>query len=144
MTDVMQNVFGESTNKRARKLMSLTDSVSQPETSSENDGQLFHINAQGETAFTKKQADAAASHLRDIFFIDQIKDRLNRVPWQFPQDSENRREMLCNEQVYGHTTIMLVSGVVRLRSDHGLDESSKRQHHDCIRRSTTAERPWVG
>merc|ERR1719375_535864 len=124
----MQNVFGESTSKRSQELMSLTDPVSHAETSSETDGQLFHVNAQGRTAFTTLQAHAAASHLRDIFFIDQIKDRLNKVPWQFLQDSENRSETLCNERVYGHTIIMLVSGVVRLRSDLDLGESSRQEH----------------
>lgn len=145
ITDVMQNVFGESTFKRSRELMSLTDHVSHfgphPEISSENDGQLFYVNAQGKTAFTREQADDAASHLRDIFFIDQIKDRLNKVPWQFPQDSEDRRETLCNEQVYGHTIIMLVSGVVRLRSNREWDESSKREHHEYLRSRFVKEKP---
>jgi len=145
ITDVMENVFGESTLKRSRELMSLTDPVSfpgnHPEISSENDGQLFYINAQGDTAFTTNQADDAASHLRDIFFIDQIKDRLKKVPWQLPQDSEDRRETLCNEQVYGHALIMFVSGVVRLQSNLELDESSKREHHEYLRSRFMKEKP---
>merc|ERR1719498_1815443 len=99
----------------------MTEPVSRSDISNENDGQLFQVNAQGETMFTTEQAEAVSRHLQDIFFIDQIKDRLNKVPWQFPQDTEDRSETLCNERVYGHTIIMLVSGLVRLRSNFDLD-----------------------
>jgi hypothetical protein len=138
ISDVMQNVFGDSTHKRSRRgVKNLTAPLGDPDeiyfAPRENDGKLFYVNAQGETTFTQSQADAASSHLRDIFFIDQIKDRLNKVPWQFPQDSEARSETLCNEQVYGHTIIMFVSGVVRLHSNLDLDESSKQEHRQYLK-----------
>eukprot|EP00746_Dinoflagellata_sp_MGD_P163649 gnl/MRDRNA2_/MRDRNA2_91815_c0_seq1.p1 gnl/MRDRNA2_/MRDRNA2_91815_c0~~gnl/MRDRNA2_/MRDRNA2_91815_c0_seq1.p1 ORF type:complete len:747 (+),score=125.40 gnl/MRDRNA2_/MRDRNA2_91815_c0_seq1:90-2243(+) len=149
ITDVIQNVFDQSVKEADYddnddddehserdydddKIMSLTDPVNNTEASSADDGPFFHVNSRGETEFNAQQATAASSHLKDILFVDQVKDRLKKVPWQFPQESGERSETLCNEVVYGHTVIILVSGVVRM-SNLDLDESSKQEYHDYLR-----------
>merc|ERR1711972_743913 len=90
--------------------------------SAEGDRQLFHINAHGQTCFSASEAAAASTRLREILFVDQLKDRVNQVPWQFPQSSEPVSDILCNERVYGHANIVLVSGVVRLSAGMGSGE----------------------
>merc|ERR1712039_254201 len=143
ITKVMQTVFGmtalqdsddeaaseEDDNTRAenasfRSVMNLTALANFMGTV-EDDRQLFHINASGQTCFSAQEAAAASARLREIGFVDQLKDQVSKVPWQFPQSSEHVSDVLCNERIYGHANIVLVSGVVRLSPGMGSGEGSK-------------------
>merc|ERR1712151_1003280 len=112
-------------SQEEESIMSLTAPADFVEAVEGDQKQLFHINAHGKTCFSAREGVAASARMREILFIDQLKDRISKVPWQFPQVSENNRDILCNEHVYGHANIVLVSGVVRLSSDVEVGEGRK-------------------
>jgi hypothetical protein len=123
--DVMKYVFGDCDSEVEDKDMSTLVEVpkdvrmskmqkqSHPHNPS-NSNMFFHINVDGQTCFTAEQAVFTSTYLKQILFIDQLKKQIKEVEWQFPQSSKSRQETLCNERVYGHVNILMVSGVVRL------------------------------
>jgi len=127
---VMNHVFGvclacndgggsSDDGEETPSMMSLSLPTSAITSGSESDcsDHFFHINSAGKTSFTAQQAESASARLREILFVDQIKDRLKKVAFELPQHSKNRSATLCNECVYGNVNILLVSGVVRLSLD---------------------------
>jgi hypothetical protein len=139
MSDVIKVVFGECQRQEqgwggdeAEDEMQKVERFTSPELLTEgevtngaggSEGQLFSIDASDQTCFTSTQATAASAYLRKIRFIDQLKERINKIAFELPQSSESRSETFCNERVYGNVNILLVSGVVRLSADDD-DEST--------------------
>merc|ERR1712183_1136766 len=99
----MRIVFGQSSRRSSSRSSPMTSTLPANFVDiDKDDSKLFHVNAEGQSCFSEKQAEAASTRLKEILFVDQLKDRLSKVPWEFPQSTESRSETLCNERVYGH------------------------------------------
>jgi hypothetical protein len=84
----------------------------------EDDGTSFvHLDSEGKSFISAAEAARASKRLRDMNFLDRLKEKIQQFRFVLPQESGNAFNF-CNEQVQGKTTILHMHGVVCLNEWH--------------------------
>lgn len=79
-----------------------------------DDGEHYLLDADGNSYLNKTQTELLKSKLRDINFFETIKEQLNSLSLNLPQVKESREHFFCNENVYVNTTMIVVTGAIRM------------------------------
>lgn len=76
--------------------------------------EMFHIDEDGKTAFTRSEAEKMTSYIKRTDFIERVKKELNNVKFQLQQHYAGKEGFFCNESVYAKFNFMVVTGLIRI------------------------------
>ena len=79
-----------------------------------SNGAPYHYDSAGNACFTAEESRAAAELLHRSDVIERAKAAIKTTRFVLPQLSEQSEHHFCNEEVYTSSSILCVSGVVRM------------------------------